>query len=94
MNGTGRRNFSKEYKEEAVKMVLEGGRSQAEVQVSLGIGSSTLSKWIREYRAQNTSPNEVTTNKRIRELEEENRMLKMEREILKKATAFFAKGMS
>lgn len=91
MSSKRKRIFSSEYKAEAVKMVIDEGRTQADVCTSLGLGSSTLSKWVRESRLATVSPNQPETNKRIKELEAENRLLKMEREILKKATAFFAK---
>jgi transposase len=91
-----RQKFTPEFKHDAVKLVVEQGYSCNEVGRRLGISSSNLSRWVREYRQQNDpavdgemSRNELEAeNKRLRK---ENQRLQMEREILKKAAAFFAK---
>ncbi len=90
-----RPKYSEEYKRAAVEMVLKDGLSQAEACRTLTIGSSTLSKWIKRYKEQTVEiPGDSELSRRIRALEAENRLLKMEREILKKAAAFFAKEQS
>lgn len=99
MNKT-RRSFSKEFKLDAIALVEEQGYSVSEAARSLELSESLLRRWIKLHSdsgeqsfpgkgRQNLSPEQ----QRIRELEEENRKLKMEKEILKKATAFFAKEM-
>jgi transposase len=71
---------------------VSGQRKQAEVCKNLGISSSTLSKWVRQYRDEKAEESgKVDLVKRNRELEAEVRLLRQERDILKKATLFFAK---
>lgn len=89
---TGRREFSAEFKAEAVRLVTSGERTQAEAARNLGIGSSTINKWCRESvqtgkSAENRDSDEVTR------LKAEVRRLKLEQEILKKAAAYFAKNL-
>lgn len=88
-----RKNFSPEYREEAVKMVLESSRPTAQVARGLGLNEGTLGNWVNAYRrahAGEEPPLTVSERARLRELEKENRELKMEREFLGKAAAFFA----
>ena len=87
------RKFSPEYRDEAVKMVIETSRPVAEVARDLGINESTLSNWVVSYRREHPVSEELTITERARlkELEKEVRELRMEREFLKKAAAFFAK---
>lgn len=85
------KTYSVEYKREAVKLVVSGERSQAEVARNLGIASSTISQWCKEY-AQTEKPVSKEESAKIKSLESEIRRLKLEQEILKKATAFFAKN--
>ena len=88
-----RRKFSAEYREEAVKMVIEGSRPIAQVARDLGLNEGTLGNWVNAYRrahADEEPPLTSSERARLRELERENRELKMEREFLGKAAAFFA----
>ena len=88
-----RKNFSPEYREEAVKMVLESSRPIAQVARELGLNEGTLGNWVNTYRrahADEEPPLTISERARLRELERENRELKMEREFLGKAAAFFA----
>ncbi len=93
--GKKRRSFSKEFKLEAVKLVKEGGMSIAAAAKDLGIGATSLSRWVRQYEIDHGRGPEgaLTTEEKqeLTRLRRENRRLRMEREILKKATAFFAK---
>lgn len=86
-----RRDFTDEFKNDAVKLVTEQGYSATEVGRRLGINSSNVSRWVREHRRRLESPTNTTDleaeNKRLRK---ENKRLQMERDILKKAAAFFA----
>jgi transposase len=88
-----RRKFSPEYRDEAVKMVLDGSRPIAQVARDLGLNEGTLGNWVNAHRrahADEEPPLTVSERARLRELEKEVRELKMEREFLGKAAAFFA----
>ena len=91
---TVRRKFTKEFKQEAVSLVIEQGYSITEAANSLGIGTNVLSRWKRDFEDQESgqalSDDERDELKRLRR---ENKQLRMEKEILKKASAFFAKEM-
>lgn len=89
------RKFSEEYKIDAVKMVVENDLKASQVSKDLGIGQSTLDKWVKIYRSQ-TKPKLTKVNdaEEIRRLKAENQKLKLERELLKKAALFFANDRS
>jgi len=91
----GRRVFSDEFKLEAVKLVLEQGLSVAEAARNLGIHANILRNWKLKYEADQEDPS-LTEDERMEmaRLRAENRRLKMERDILKKAAAFFANEKS
>ncbi len=93
---TTRKQYSKEFKLDAISLVLEQGYSRVEAARSLEINANMLGRWLREHEApegQAFRGNGKLTAEQteIRRLREENRRLKMEKEILKKATVFFAK---
>lgn len=74
-------------------MVLEGSRPIAEVARELGLNAGTLGNWVSSYRKANPQEEEPLTlseRARLRELERENRELKMKNEFLGKAASFFA----
>ena len=87
-----RRTFSKEFKEEAVKLVLDQGVKIGQAAKDLGIGLSTLDKWVAAHR-KSQEPGALTEEERaeLKRLRKENKIIRMERDILKKATAYFAK---
>ena len=91
-----RREYTREFKVEAVSLVIKHNRKVAEVAQSLGIGVSTLDNWLRKYKKekQGIAPTEglalTDDQRRIQELEREVRQLKMEKDILKKASALLA----
>ena len=87
-----KRTYSREFKESAVKLVHEKGYTPAEASRSLGVDPATLRLWLKKFPAgsSNAAP-EVGLRAEVKRLREENKRLLMEREILKKATAFFAK---
>ncbi len=94
-----RKNHSPEFKREAVALVVEQGYSCAVAGRSLGISGAMIGRWRRELEsdAAEVFPGKgrrTAEQQRIHDLEAENRRLRMEREILKKATAFFAKENS
>ena len=90
-----RRKYSKEFKEEAVKLVLEQGYSVSEAARNLGVHANLLGRWKRDYEDDGNaalhSDSSVAMRAELNRLRKENKRLKMEREILKKAAAFFAK---
>ena len=88
-----RRKFTPEFKDEAVKMVLDGSRAIAEVAREIHINEGTLGNWVNKYRvahADEEPPLSISDRARLRELERENRELRMKAEFLGKAAAFFA----
>jgi transposase len=88
-----RRKFTAEYKQEAVRLVLEQGLSVAQAALDLGIGKSTLENWVRKQQ-QNQPGEPITESEKdeLKRLRKEVHTLRMERDILKKATAYFAKN--
>jgi transposase len=87
-----RRNYTKEFKEEAVKLITEQGYSNSEAGRNLGVSPNLLSKWKREIEDDGDDPGSTFTMQvELKRLRKENKRLKIEREILKKAAAFFAK---
>ncbi len=90
-----RRRFTKEFKADAVGLVVEQGYSCAEVGRRLGVSKNDVNRWVRKHRDKNesVSPDGLTREQletELKRLRKENKRLKMGREILKKATAFFA----
>jgi transposase len=87
--------FTKEFRDEAVRLALTSGRSRREVAQDLGIGLSTLRHWLdrRREREIDHPPEEGQEDiaAELKRLRRENEILRQEREILKRATAFFAK---
>jgi transposase len=90
-----RRHFSDEFKTEAVRRVREDGRTPASVARELGVPRQMLAAWLKRAKALNEGPESKPLRGDEREelnrLRRENDRLKMERDILKKAAAFFAK---
>ena len=85
-----RRRFSEEFKAETVKLVKQSNRSMADLAMELGINAKSIGEWV--HRAEeNSQAIEEDERAELRRLRKENSELRMEREILKKATAFFAK---
>jgi len=88
------KRYTKEFREEAVRLALEGGQSQARVARDLGMSVWTLGEWVRKHKERSGEyrpPKVETLEEENRRLRRENDRLKMEREILKKAAAYFAK---
>lgn len=89
-----RRQFSEEFKAGAVRLVLDEGKTVGAVARQLDLTPSSLGKWVNQVRADRTKGKTgLTTAEReeLSRLRKENRELRLEREILKKAAAFFAK---
>ena len=89
-----RKKYTQEFRESAVSLVLTQGRKPEEAAANLGMPVSTLVAWVmraRKGRGSFAPAQEKDLAIRVRDLEAENRRLRIERDILKKATAFFAK---
>jgi transposase len=88
-----RRKYSPEFKAEAVRLVVDTSRPIAEVAREIGVHDGTLGSWVNKHRAEHTGdepPLTLPERARLRELERENRELRMRTEFLGKAAAFFA----
>jgi len=82
------RKFTPEFREEAARMVVETSRPIADVARELGINETSLGNWVRAYRqnhAGDEPPLQVSERARLRELERENRELRMKADFLSKA---------
>jgi len=91
---THQRRFTKEFEEEAVRLAQTSGRTQREIAGDLGIGLSTLVRWIgrsRDRQAVDPSAAASDVTAELKRLRRENEILRQERDILKKATAFFVR---
>ena len=89
-----RRKFDEEFKAGAVRLVLDEGKTIAEVARDLDLTASALAGWVKQARAdRDGGKSGLTTEERaeLAQLRKENRQLRVERDILKKAAAFFAK---
>lgn len=94
-----RERHTEDFRREAVKLALTSGLPRHAIADDLGIGKSTLGKWIRSYRTEQTSIHdgglqENSVQKELIRLQRENKVLREERDLLKKATAFFASQKS
>lgn len=88
------KQYPKEFKDEAVALVLEQGYSVPEAAKSLGIAANMLYRW-KELQEQQADGKVLAEDERdeLKRLRKENKELRMEKDILKKASAFFAKEM-
>jgi transposase len=89
-----RARFSPEFKDEAVRLVIESGRPIAQIARELQINDGTLGNWVARYRDEHPvseEPLSLSERARLGELERENRQLRLDNEFLGKAAAFFAK---
>ena len=86
------KKFDTDFKKNAVKLVVEEKIPIAQVSRDLGIGHSTLNMWLSDYRNGKLfkSKEELEKDLEIQRLRKENRILKQEREILKKAMGIFS----
>ncbi len=97
--GRSRRQYSREFKLEAVRMIVEQGRTVGDVAESLGVNRSVLQRWKSQLKAEgalafpgNGRPS--ASDEEVRRLRKELARVRQERDILKKATAYFAKEQS
>lgn len=85
------RKHTAEFKQEAVRVALTSGLTRKQVASDFGIGFSTLSRWVQRDRKTLPEPSAHSDLEReVAMLRKENRLLREEREVLKKATIFFA----
>ena len=88
-----KKQYTQEFKGSAVKLITEQGYKVAEAARNLGVNANVLGRWKRE--ADGDGDSEINNGKELQaelaRLRKENQRLKLEREILKKATAFFAR---
>ena len=91
--------YSKEFKDSTVQLILNDGESVVKVADDLGLNSKTLYHWVTIYkkahkiptRSINLSSSKESESEELKRLRHENKILKQERDILKKAAAYFAK---
>lgn len=88
-----RRKFSDEFKRDAVEIVRTSGKSIAEVARELGIHDSSLGNWVKQDQVDRGEREGVSSDDRVElaELRRENARLRMERELLKRAVAFWVR---
>ena len=89
------RKYDLDFKINAVRLVLDQGLKVAQVSSDLGVGLSTLERWISEHKQHGAAAfpgkgNQRPDDAKIKQLERENEILKRERDILKKALAIFS----
>ena len=91
-----RREFTEEFKRDAVELVRTSGRPIAHIAAELGIYDSTLGNWVRQDRIDRGEQDGLTSDEqtRLRQLERENARLRMERDLLKRTVAFWVKEQS
>ena len=85
------RHYTPEFKQQIVDLYNAGGTSYPQLEREYGINRSTLSSWVKQLSPIKVSEDESVTLKEYRALQKEIQCLKIENEILKKATAIFAK---
>jgi transposase len=92
-----RKTYNDEFKSAAAKLVTEQGYSVKKAATSLGVDQGSIRGWVRQFAPVSQAPATDATaedlRRELQRLRDENRRLLMEREILKKATAFFAKEL-
>jgi transposase len=88
-----RRSFSKEFKAEVVQLVRTSGKTIAAIAREMDLGETAVREWVRQADVDAGRREGLTTTEReeLAALRKENRVLREERDILKRATVFFAK---
>ena len=91
-----RRKFSDQFKADAVDLVLKSGKAVTAVAKDLDLTESTLAEWVKKAQVQSTSkkpsgPLQLSERAELEKLRDDVKTLRMERDFLKKAAAFFAK---
>ena len=88
------KRYTIECKKQATKLVLEHGMSANQASKDLGVSQAALSRWVRDEKSRRLNPELPTLDQaaEIKRLRKENALLKRQRDILKDATVFFARG--
>lgn len=97
-NKISRRSFDESFKLQVVQMVKSQGLSVAQVCKDMNLGSTAVRRWLSQFEAEQSGQSGIgkpltAEHQRIRQLEQENRQLRGDVEILKKASAFFAREL-
>ncbi len=95
--GRQRREFTSEFMDEAVKLVINTGRAVATVARELGVNEATLGRWVNSFKNRQDAGDGAlgeTERAELARLRKENSELKMDRAFLKKASLFFAQEAS
>lgn len=85
------RRYTQEFREQIVELYNTGSKTFTQLESEYGVSRATLHNWIRKHSPVQVSENETITAKEYRTLQKKIRELEIENEILKKATAIFAK---
>jgi len=88
------KSYTREFRLQAARLVVNEGYSQAEAARRLGVSANSIATWIQKFRQSGElieDEKTVRTADELRDLRRENRELRLENEILKKAAAYFAK---
>lgn len=93
------KKYSKEFKESTVQLVINENQKVSQISKDLDIHPKTLYAWVTAYKKEHNIPlkevnstvNQESESEELKRLRRENKILKQERDILKKATAYFAK---
>ena len=92
------KGYTETFRTELVALVMAGEESQSEIARRFDVPTQTLSKWVRKHRLEQPDPETgqsvAELRRRLAALERENRQLKLDQDILKKAAAYFAKASS
>lgn len=90
-----KKRYTREFKESSVKLALESDQTVAQTAIDLGISRPTLAAWVSKYSSKKKVSSDAgsSVEEELRELRKENARLKQERDILKKAAAYFASEM-
>ena len=86
-----KKSYTPEFKQQIVDLYNAGGTSYPQLEHEYGVSKSTLSTWVKQLSPIKISEEQTVTLKEYKALQKENQRLKIENEILKKATAIFAK---
>ena len=89
-------NYGEDFKRSSAALAVESEKPLREVAKSLGVHGATLHGWVKRYypEAPTTCEQKQAVNGEIKKLRQENQRLRQERDILKKAAAYFAKNLS
>lgn len=93
-----RRNFTGDFKLEVARMVVDQGMGIPAVAKDMNLGPTAIRRWVAQYKAERSGQAGIgkpltAEQQRIRQLEQENRQLRSDNELLKKASAFFAREL-